>query len=168
MVNNTPKTKPIVEMQPILKPCFKIKRGHWKTCRAKNAPYLGRTSPYPPFHWVPPPRCIYITVSSPVSHNFSRKENKKKDIGEASQNVSHGSRSISWEWNIHGKMDTTFFKLLRLSGTKGRVSGAHFLRVGRPPRTMKSTINMNHITVMSSSGQRISHANRNLSAMVQR
>ena len=54
MVNNTPKTKPIVEMQPILKPCFKIKRGHWKTCRAKNAPYLGRTSPYPPFHWVPP------------------------------------------------------------------------------------------------------------------
>ena len=42
-------------MQPILKPCFKIKRGHWKTCRAKNAPYLGRTSPYPPFHWVPPP-----------------------------------------------------------------------------------------------------------------
>ena len=41
-------------MQPILKPCFKIKRGHWKTCRAKNAPYLGRTSPYPPFHWVPP------------------------------------------------------------------------------------------------------------------
>ena len=55
MVNNTPKTKPIVEMQPILKPCFKIKRGHWKTCRAKNAPYLGRTSPYPPFHWVPPP-----------------------------------------------------------------------------------------------------------------
>ena len=41
-------------MQPISKHCFKIKRGHWKTCRAKNTPYLGRTSPYPPFHWVPP------------------------------------------------------------------------------------------------------------------
>ena len=64
MVNNTPKTKPIVEMQPILKPCFKIKRGHWKTCRAKNAPYLGRTSPYPPFHWVPPPGVFSYSLLS--------------------------------------------------------------------------------------------------------
>ena len=69
MVNNTPKTKPIVEMQPILKPCFKIKRGHWKTCRAKNAPYLSRTSPYPPFHWVPPPR-IKIHLVQTLSHQF--------------------------------------------------------------------------------------------------
>ena len=61
MVNNTPKTKPIVEMQPILKPCFEIKRGHWKTCRAKNAPYLGRTSPYPPStEYPPPPGLAYI------------------------------------------------------------------------------------------------------------
>ena len=54
-------------MQPILKPCFKIKRGHWKTCRAKNAPYLGRTSPYPPFHWVPPPPGVLHLLVSPIS-----------------------------------------------------------------------------------------------------
>ena len=62
-------------MQPILKPYFKIKRGHWKTCRAKNAPYLGRTSPYPPFHWVPPPGVtsellLLVTVTITNVHLF--------------------------------------------------------------------------------------------------
>ena len=80
MVNNTPKTKPIVEMQPILKPCFKIKRGHWKTCRAKNAPYLGRTSPYPPFHWVPPRDC---TLKWLLWHEFSCDLGTRAKIGHS-------------------------------------------------------------------------------------
>ena len=47
--------------------------------------------------------CIFITISSPVSHTHfcSRREDKKQPCGKIVQNVSQGSRLISWEWKIH-------------------------------------------------------------------
>ena len=103
MVNNTPKTKPIVEMQPILKPCFKIKRGHWKTCRAKNAPYLGRTSPYPPFHWVPPP-----PRGKNPTHNFC------KSVGS--------NDSFTLSWTVMMTVNIFKFKCLNIMTVKRETS----------------------------------------------
>ena len=90
MVNNKP--KPIVEMQPILKPCFEIKRGHWKTCRAKNAPYLGRTSPYPPFHWVPP-RGFWNTLQEKTSPCLLHFVKNQPESNEADENLHREART---------------------------------------------------------------------------
>ena len=44
--------------------------------------------------------CIFITASSPVSHSYLclRRANRKWPLGKIAQNVSQGSRLISWEW----------------------------------------------------------------------